>query len=357
MKFFDEARIEVVAGDGGNGVASFRREKFVPRGGPDGGDGGRGGDVIAVADRNLNTLIDFRYKRIFIARRGQNGAGKDRYGKGGDDITLRMPIGTLIRDLDSNELLADLDCDGKQVCLAQGGRGGLGNIHFKSSINRAPRKCTPGEAGERRNLQLELRILADVGLLGWPNAGKSSLIRQLSAARPKVGDYPFTTLAPSLGVVRTDAERSFVIADIPGLIEGAAEGAGLGHRFLRHLQRSRVLLHLIDLAPLDPETDTLGEAQAILAELHQYDPGLASKPRWLVLNKIDALDADARAQAMAAFEQERLGSERLFAISAASGEGCRELALALQERIDTLNRSEAAPPENPDFSAHENPTP
>ncbi|MBL8446316.1 MAG: GTPase ObgE, partial [Zoogloeaceae bacterium] len=240
MKFFDEARIEVIAGDGGNGSASFRREKFVPRGGPDGGDGGRGGSVLAVADRNINTLVDYRYTRIFRAQRGENGRGADCYGKGGEDITLRMPVGTVIKDLESGELVADLDSDGKQVVVAKGGRGGLGNLHFKSSTNRAPRQFTHGEEGERRNLHLELKVLADVGLLGMPNAGKSTFIRAVSAARPKVADYPFTTLQPNLGVVRTDENRSFVVADIPGLIEGAAEGAGLGHQFLRHLARTRL---------------------------------------------------------------------------------------------------------------------
>lgn len=344
MKFFDEARIEVIAGDGGNGMASFRREKYVPRGGPDGGDGGRGGSVFAVADRNLNTLIDFRYTRTFQAERGENGGNKDCYGKGGEDITLRMPVGTLVRNAETGELLADLDCDGKRVCLARGGRGGLGNIHFKSSVNRAPRQRTLGEPGERFTLQLELRVLADVGLLGMPNAGKSTFIRAVSAARPKVADYPFTTLAPSLGVVRTGAERSFVVADIPGLIEGAAEGAGLGHRFLRHLQRTRVLLHLVDLAPLNPETDPVREARAIVEELRKYDEALYQKPRWLVLNKLDLIDESERASRIRAFTEAfpPEAGQPVFTITAINGEGCQPLIFALQDFLDEANARERA---------------
>lgn len=334
MKFFDEARIEVIAGDGGSGSASFRREKFIPRGGPDGGDGGRGGSVYAVGDRNLNTLIDFRYTRTFLAQRGENGGTKDCYGKGGDDITLRMPVGTVITDLETGELIADLDEDGKRVMVARGGRGGLGNIHFKSSVNRAPRKRTLGEEGERRGLRLELKVLADVGLLGMPNAGKSTFIRAVSAARPKVGDYPFTTLAPSLGVVRTDENRSFVIADIPGLIEGASEGAGLGHQFLRHLQRTRVLLHLVDLAPFDPEADPVRDAKAIVEELRKYDPELYAKPRWLALNKIDLIAPEEREARVAAFLAAYGKVERHFEIAAINGDGCRPLIFALQDFID-----------------------
>ena len=295
MKFFDEARIEVYAGDGGNGAATFRREKYIPKGGPSGGDGGRGGSVYAVADRNLNTLIDYRYTRSFRAERGENGGSRDCYGKGGDDITLRFPVGTVIKDQETGELVADLDVDGKTVLIAQGGRGGLGNIHFKSSTNRAPRKKTMGKEGEYRNLHLELKVLADVGLLGMPNAGKSTFIRSVSAAKPKVADYPFTTLAPNLGVVRTTEARSFVIADIPGLIEGAAEGAGLGHQFLRHLQRTHVLLHLVDLAPFDPEADPVADAKAIVEELRKYDEALYNKPRWLALNKLDLIPEEERA--------------------------------------------------------------
>ena len=334
MKFFDEARIEVIAGDGGNGSASFRREKFVPRGGPDGGDGGRGGSVLAVADRNINTLIDYRYTRVFRAERGENGRGADCYGKSGDDVTLRMPVGTVIKDLDTGELIADLDADGKQVVVAKGGRGGLGNLHFKSSTNRAPRQFTYGEEGERRNLHLELKVLADVGLLGMPNAGKSTFIRSVSAARPKVADYPFTTLHPNLGVVRTDENRSFVVADIPGLIEGAAEGHGLGHQFLRHLARTHLLLHIVDLAPFDPSVDPVHEAQAIVDELKKYDEALYEKPRWLVLNKLDLIAEEERAGGIEAFLAAYGPVERHFEISALKGEGCRPLIFAIQNFLD-----------------------
>lgn len=341
MKFFDEARIEVIAGDGGSGSASFRREKFIPRGGPDGGDGGRGGSVIAVADRNLNTLIDFRYTRTFVAERGENGGSKDCFGKGGKDTYLRMPVGTIISNLETGEVIADMDVDGKQVVIARGGRGGLGNLHFKSSVNRAPRKRTLGQPGERFSLRLELKVLADVGLLGMPNAGKSTFIRAVSAARPKVADYPFTTLAPSLGVVRTDVDRSFVVADIPGLIEGAAEGAGLGHQFLRHLQRTHLLLHIVDLAPFDPEANPVAEAHAIVEELRKYDEALYNKPRWLVLNKLDLIPEEERAQRVQAFLEAYGPVERHFEIAAINGEGCQPLIFALQDVIDTA-RAEAA---------------
>ncbi|NMG67227.1 GTPase ObgE [Azoarcus indigens] len=335
MKFFDEARIEVIAGDGGNGAATFRREKYIPRGGPDGGDGGRGGSIYAQADRNLNTLIDYRYTRSFRAQRGENGGSKDCYGKGGEDIVLRFPVGTVISNLDTGEPIADLNEDGKQVLLARGGRGGLGNLHFKSSVNRAPRKRTLGQEGERFNLHLELKVLADVGLLGMPNAGKSTFIRAVSAAKPKVADYPFTTLAPNLGVVRTDEKRSFVIADIPGLIEGAAEGAGLGHQFLRHLQRTHVLLHLVDLAPYDPEVDPVKEALAIVEELRRYDEALYQKPRWLALNKLDLLPEEERDTRIAAFLQAYGPVERHFEISALKGEGCKGLVFAIQDFLDS----------------------
>ena len=343
MKFFDEARIEVYAGDGGNGAATFRREKYIPKGGPSGGDGGRGGSVYAVADRNLNTLIDYRYTRSFRAERGENGGSRDCYGKGGDDITLRFPVGTVIKDQETGELVADLDVDGKTVLIAQGGRGGLGNIHFKSSTNRAPRKKTMGKEGEYRNLHLELKVLADVGLLGMPNAGKSTFIRSVSAAKPKVADYPFTTLAPNLGVVRTTEARSFVIADIPGLIEGAAEGAGLGHQFLRHLQRTHLLLHLVDLAPFDPEADPVADAKAIAEELRKYDEELYAKPRWLVLNKLDLIPEEERAERVAAFLEAYGPVERHFQISALTREGCEQLVHKIYDHI-AATRAAALPP-------------
>ena len=334
MKFVDEASIEVIAGNGGNGVASFRREKYVPRGGPDGGDGGRGGSIYAIADRNINTLIDYRYARIHRAKSGENGRGADQYGRGAEDIVLRMPVGTVIADADSGEFVADLASDGERALIARGGKGGLGNIHFKSSTNRAPRQATPGEAGEQRRLKLELKVLADVGLLGMPNAGKSTLIRAVSAARPRVADYPFTTLAPHLGVVRVDVNRSFVVADIPGLIEGAAEGAGLGHRFLRHLQRTRLLLHVVDLAPLDGETDPVADARAIVKELKRYDEALHDKPRWLVLNKLDLIDPDERNARVAAFVKAYRWKGPMFAVAAISGDGCRPLVFAVAEWLE-----------------------
>jgi GTP-binding protein len=334
MKFIDEAIIDVHAGDGGNGAASFRREKYVPRGGPDGGDGGRGGSIHVVADRNINTLIDYRYARIFRAQRGENGRGADQFGKGGEDIVLRVPVGTLIADADTGDALADLAHDGARALVAKGGKGGLGNLHFKSSTNRAPRQTTPGEKGESRRLRLELRVLADVGLLGMPNAGKSTLIRAISAARPKVADYPFTTLQPNLGVVRTDENRSFVVADIPGLIEGAAEGAGLGHQFLRHLQRTRLLLHVVDVAPLDPGADPVADARAIVAELAKYDPALHAKPRWLVLNKLDLVPEDERDRRMKAFVRAYRWKGPVFGISAIGASGTRALVYAIQDWLD-----------------------
>ena len=334
MKFFDEARIEVFAGDGGNGNASFRREKYIPRGGPDGGDGGRGGSIYVIGDRNINTLVDYRYTRCFRAQHGEKGGTTDCYGKGGDDMFLRMPVGTVIKNAETGDLIADLDEDGKQILIAQGGKGGLGNLHFKSSVNRAPRQKTNGEPGDHFLLSLELKILADVGLLGMPNAGKSTFIRAVSAAKPKVADYPFTTLAPNLGVVRTDEGRSFVIADIPGLIEGAAEGAGLGHRFLRHLQRTHVLLHLVDLAPFDPETDPVREARAIVEELRKYDQQLFDKPRWLVLNKLDLIPEEERPVRVRAFLDAYGEPEKWFAISGINGSGCRELVFGIQDYLD-----------------------
>jgi GTP-binding protein len=334
MKFVDEAVIEVHAGKGGDGCASFRREKFVPRGGPDGGDGGRGGSIYAVADRNINTLVDYRYARIHRAKDGENGRGSDQYGKSATDVVLRVPVGTVVSDAESGDAVADLDRDGERALLAAGGAGGIGNLHFKSSINRAPRQFTRGTEGEHRRLKLELKLLADVGLLGMPNAGKSTLIRALSAARPKVADYPFTTLAPSLGVVRADMNRSFVLADIPGLIEGAAEGAGLGHQFLRHLARTRLLLHLVDIAPVDEGTDPVREAKAIVQELKNYDETLYRKPRWMVLNKIDAVPEKERAGAAKRLLKGLGWKGKSFIISALTGEGCRELAYAVMDHLE-----------------------
>ena len=326
MKFIDEAKIQVHAGKGGDGSAAFRREKFVPRGGPSGGDGGRGGSVWAVADRNINTLVDYRFARIHRAEHGEPGRSADKYGRGGEDVVLRMPVGTLVKDGDGT-LLADLATHGQRALLAKGGQGGLGNLHFKSSINRAPRQFTRGAAGESRELSLELRVLADVGLLGLPNAGKSTFIRAVSAARPKVADYPFTTLNPSLGVVRIAHDASFVVADIPGLIEGAAEGAGLGHQFLRHLARSRLLLHLVDLAPPEDGADPAKDARALANELKKYDAALYRKPRWLVFNKADLLQnaEDAAAKARAIVRRLRWRGP-WFIISAINGKGCRTLS-------------------------------
>lgn len=335
MKFFDEALISVIAGNGGNGAVSFRREKYVPRGGPDGGDGGRGGNVIMTADRNLNTLIDFRYTRTFRAEHGEGGRGADCFGRGGQDLVLRVPVGTVITDASSGQVLADLNTDGATSIIARGGNGGLGNLRFKSSTNRAPRQATPGEPGESFELKLELKILADVGLLGLPNAGKSTFIRAISAARPKVADYPFTTLQPNLGVVRVAGGKSFVVADIPGLIHGASEGAGLGHRFLKHLQRTRILLHIIDLAPLDPDADPVSDAKAIVDELRKYDEALYAKPRWIVFNKIDLIPEEER-QSRVSSAAAMLGSiEPVFAVSAVTGEGCVQLCQKVMQYLDS----------------------
>jgi GTPase len=339
MKFVDEATIEVHAGKGGDGVASFRREKFVPRGGPDGGDGGRGGSIWGVADRNINTLIDYRYARIHRAKNGDKGQGSDCYGRGADDITLRFPVGTLITDAETGETIADLATHEARALLAKGGKGGIGNLHFKSSTNRAPRQFTRGEEGEARKLKLELKVLADIGLLGMPNAGKSTFIRQVSAARPKVADYPFTTLHPNLGVVRVDESRSFVIADIPGLIEGAAEGAGLGHQFLRHLQRTNLLLHLVDVSPLDEGADPVKDAKAIVAELEKYDVELYRKPRWLVLNKTDLLPEDQREKVVKSFVRKLKWKGKTFIISALTGDGCRELVFAIMDYLDEQRKA------------------
>ncbi len=345
MKFIDEARIEVHAGKGGDGVASFRREKFVPRGGPDGGDGGRGGSIFAIADRNINTLIDYRYARIHRAKNGQKGMGADCFGRAAADIVLRVPVGTVINDIESGEFIADLAQDGERALLAKGGTGGLGNLHFKSSTNRAPRQFTFGEAGVSRFLKLELKVLADVGLLGLPNAGKSTFIRSISAARPKVADYPFTTLQPNLGVVRADENRSFVVADIPGLIEGAAEGAGLGHQFLRHLSRTRLRLHIIDVLPPDPDADIVRDAKALVQELKKYDVALYRKPRWIVFNKLDLIPEEERSAFIATF-QKKLGVNRKhFKISALTGEGCRDLVFAIMKHIESITAQTPTTPE------------
>ncbi|AOE40012.1 Obg family GTPase CgtA [Pantoea agglomerans] len=324
MKFVDEATILVVAGDGGNGCVSFRREKYIPRGGPDGGDGGDGGDVYLIADENLNTLIDYRFEKSFRAERGQNGQSRDCTGKRGKDIEVKVPVGTRVIDQGTGETLGDMTRHGQKLMVGKGGWHGLGNTRFKSSVNRSPRQKTMGTPGEKRDLQLELMLLADVGMLGLPNAGKSTFIRAVSAAKPKVADYPFTTLVPSLGVVRMDSEQSFVVADIPGLIEGAADGAGLGIRFLKHLERCRVLLHLIDIDPID-ESDPVENARIILGELEKYSEKLFNKPRWLVFNKIDLIseeEAQSRAKAVA----EALGWEdKYYLISAASRTGVNEL--------------------------------
>ena len=340
MKFIDEAKIEVIAGDGGNGVASFCREKFRPFGGPDGGDGGKGGSIWAVADRNINTLVDYRYSKLHKARNGENGRGSDCYGKGADDIELRMPVGTLIMDLNTGETIADLTGHEQRVLLAKGGEGGWGNIHFKSSTNRAPRQKTDGKPGERRELKLELKVLADVGLLGMPNAGKSTFITAVSNARPKIADYPFTTLHPNLGVVRVSHEKSFVIADIPGLIEGAAEGAGLGHQFLRHLQRTRLLLHIVDLAPFDEAVDPVKEAKAIVKELKKYDESLYDKPRWLVLNKLDVVSENERGQRVKEFVKRFAWKGPVFEISALTREGCEELIGAIYDHLAVQRQKE-----------------
>lgn len=347
MKFVDEAVIEIHAGKGGDGCLSFRREKYIEYGGPDGGDGGAGGAVWFEADDNLNTLIDYRYDRVFRARNGEPGKGRQCSGKSADDVTLRVPVGTTIIDTDTDEVLADLTRNGERVMLARGGRGGLGNTHFKSSTNRAPRRTTRGTPGESRNLRLELKVLADVGLLGLPNAGKSTLIRAVSAARPRVADYPFTTLVPNLGVVKVDRYRSFVMADIPGLIEGASEGAGLGIRFLKHLARTRLLLHVVDIAPLDA-SDPVAGVQAIAAELERFSPALAEQERWLVLNKTDLVPGD-ELETVCADIVSRLGWDGpVFRISAATGEGCQDLAYALMNAIEERRVREQ---EDPDYAA------
>ncbi|MFC3152169.1 Obg family GTPase CgtA [Litoribrevibacter euphylliae] len=344
MKFVDEAQVYVEAGNGGNGCLSFRREKYVPRGGPDGGDGGDGGSVFIEADYNLNTLIDYRYQPKYRADNGQGGQGRNCRGKDGEDIVLRVPIGTTIIDMDTDETLGDLREAGERIMVAKGGFHGLGNTRFKSSVNRAPRQTTPGKPGESRNLKLELKVLADVGLLGLPNAGKSTFIRAVSKAKPKVANYPFTTLVPNLGVVSPQPHKSFVIADIPGLIEGAAEGAGLGIRFLKHLIRTRLMLHIVDVAPFD-ESDPAESAQAIINELEKFSPTLASRDRWLVLNKLDMVPEEERDTLCSAIV-ERLGWEGpVYPITAINGEGTKQLCFDIMTFIDELKEQIASDPE------------
>ena len=345
MKFVDEVTIDVTAGNGGAGCASFRREKFIPFGGPDGGNGGHGGNIFVVGDRNLNTLIDFRYIRRYTARNGEAGRGSDQFGAAGEDIVLRVPVGTIITDTETGEKIAELLVHDEKILLAKGGDGGFGNLHYKTSTNRAPRQKTPGWPGEVKNLKLELRVLADVGLLGMPNAGKSTLIAAISNARPKIADYPFTTLHPNLGVVRVGPSQSFVVADIPGLIEGASEGAGLGHRFLRHLQRTRVLLHMIDMAPFDDSIDPVAQAKAIVKELKKYDPALYEKPRWLVLNKLDMVPVEERPALVKDFVKRMRWKGPVFEISALTREGCQGLIHAIYTYVAKMQE---VPQEEPD---------
>ena len=337
MKFVDETRIKVEAGDGGSGCVSFRREKYVPRGGPDGGDGGDGGHVFMVADENLNTLVDYRFVRFHKAERGENGRAKDQTGARGEDIILRVPVGTRIADEDTGEVITDLVSHGQKQMVAQGGFHGLGNTRFKSSVNRAPRQKTLGTKGEVRNLRLELMLLADVGLLGLPNAGKSTLIRAVSAAKPKVANYPFTTLVPNLGVVSVSPERSFVVADIPGLIEGASEGAGLGIRFLRHLERCRLMVHIVDLLP-ENLSDPAENAKVIVNELRKYSEKLAAKTCWLVFNKIDLVLEDEAEETIQRVVDAIDWQGEVFRIAAASKTGTKELALAIMNQIETMPR-------------------
>ncbi|PTR25481.1 GTP-binding protein [Luteibacter sp. OK325] len=334
MKFVDEAQIRVTAGTGGNGCVSFRREKFIPFGGPDGGDGGNGGSVWLVADEGLNTLVDFRHMRAFKAERGQGGMGSQMYGKGGEDSDVRVPVGTIVINVDTDEVIGDLTAHGQRLKVAQGGRGGLGNIHFKSSVNRAPRKFTPGTPGEVRDIKLEMRLLADVGLLGFPNAGKSTFIRAVSAATPRVADYPFTTLHPNLGVVRIGYDQSFVIADIPGIIEGAAEGAGLGIQFLRHVSRTSLLLHVVDIQPIDG-SDPVEQVRTIEKELAEFDAELVTRPRWLVINKSDVFSDKAELKRAADDIVARLDwKEPWFLVSAAGEIGTWDVCLKVQQFFD-----------------------
>ena len=333
MKFVDEARIDVKAGDGGDGCVSFRREKFIPLGGPDGGDGGDGGNVLMIADATLNTLADFRYERRFRAQRGENGRGRNCRGRSGDDLEIRVPVGTLVYDDDTDELMCDLVEDGQHLLVARGGHHGLGNTRYKSSTNRAPRQSKPGTAGEQRCLRLELKLLADVGLLGKPNAGKSTLIRAISSARPKVADYPFTTLYPNLGVVRMEPHKSFVVADIPGLIEGAADGVGLGVRFLKHLSRTGLLLHLLDVAPMDG-SDPVKDVQAVVGELEKYSAELGVRERWLVLNKTDLLPEQERQSSCESIVRRLDWQGPVFEISALSKQGIQPLLRAIMAHIE-----------------------
>ncbi|MDH7454226.1 GTPase ObgE [Luteimonas composti] len=339
MKLVDEAEITVIAGNGGNGCVGFRREKFIPLGGPDGGDGGDGGSVYLVADENLNTLVDFRHQKVFRAQRGENGMGRQMYGKGGEDVLIAVPTGTVVHNVDTDEVIGDLTRHGERLLVAQGGKGGLGNMHFKSSTNRTPRQSTPGTPGEERSLRLELKLLADVGLLGFPNAGKSTLIRAVSAATPKVADYPFTTLYPNLGVVSVEPARSFVIADIPGLIEGAAEGAGLGALFLRHIQRTRLLLHLVEIEPLDGG-DAVEQIRTIERELERFDAGLLDKPRWLLLNKADLIPAEDARELADRIVSELGWTAPWFIVSGLAREGTREVMLKVQAYLDEHARDE-----------------
>jgi GTP-binding protein len=343
MKFVDEATIDIAAGDGGAGCVSFRREKFIPFGGPNGGNGGRGGSVFALADRNINTLIDYRYARRHEARNGEQGRGSDQFGAASDDIVLRMPVGTIISDFETGDVLMELLEHGQREILAKGGDGGFGNLHYKTATNRSPRQKTPGWPGEAKKLKLELRVLADVGLLGMPNAGKSTLITAISNARPKIADYPFTTLAPNLGVVRVGPERSFVVADIPGLIEGASEGAGLGHQFLRHLQRTRLLLHIVDAAPFDESIDPVQQAKAIVAELKKYDPKLHAKPRWLVFNKLDMVPEAEREQRVKDYVKRLRYKGPVFSISALARDGLQPLIEAIYTHVSKDQRVDALP--------------
>jgi len=340
MKFVDEAYIDIAAGDGGNGCVSFRHEKYKEFGGPNGGDGGRGGHVYAVADPNLNTLVDFRFSRRYEAKRGEHGMGSDMFGAAGDDITLKMPVGTLITDAETGELLYELLVPGEVITIAKGGDGGFGNLRFKSAMNRAPRQKTPGWPGEKKELKLELKVLADVGLLGLPNAGKSTLISAISNARPKIADYPFTTLHPNLGVVRVGPEQSFVVADIPGLIEGASEGAGLGHQFLRHLQRTRLLLHVIDIAPFEDGADPVKQAKGIVAELKKYDQALFDKPRWVVLNKLDMVPEDERVAKVKDFVKRYKFKGPVYEISALTHQGCDTLIKDVFQYVKAQQKAE-----------------